>query len=367
MNDVKNIDADLITLISMDIPEPNTSEDGFLEIVELSHYENVNSRIYAYFLNQKNNTKIARVFLQALLDVIESKIAKSINIEDYVCLTEESTGKGRIDITLRDEINKSAVLIENKIYHHLNNDLLDYWGHFKYPSENKIGVLLTLEGHSIPENVSEYFVNIRHIEWVKRIQEIGLPSGIPHKFYIYLNDFFQTIENLSKNYEMNEQALFYFQNKSKILKANKTVDEVNKFISQQLGILASKLGLSTSGSSSNVWRNLVDKKKYRNTYYTIIFNKLLKEEQSIQIIIELFKEDKAKEKEIRELLKDDDLYLKMNKKGGSGNSYLHFAKREYKLSIEEIQDFANVVEKRIKEDFEPTMNKIMNYLHPQTR
>lgn len=358
------IDSDILKLLTLDIPEYSKKEDGFLEIIQMSHYENVNSRVYAYFLEQKNNEKIAKSFLSALQELIKEKSEKEIEISEYICLAEDVTIKGnRIDITLNDTKNRSAIIIENKIYHHLDNDLMDYWNHFNYPNENKLGVLLTLNEHYIPEYVKDYFVNITHLEWISKVQELGIPSGIPHKFYVYLNDFFQTIENLSKNYEMNEQTEFYFEHASKILKAKETLTEAEKFINQQLQILASKLNLSVYGNSF-IWRNLWDEKNKKKTFYTIIFNKLMHGEQKIQIIIELEREDKERVSELRDLLKDDELYLEMDRNSKPEKNYIHFAKRAYTLTTEEVKQFAETVQNLIVNDFDPVMNKIMNHIYP---
>lgn len=358
------MNKELIQLLSIDIPEKEQVDDGFLEIIKKSHHENVNSSIYAYFLDKSNNEKIATVFLNALLELVDSKLNKTIVIEKYTCLTEDLTkNNNRIDITLNDTDNKAAIIIENKIYHHLDNDLIDYWEHFSYADENKIGILLTLEEHYIPDEAKDYFVNIKHSEWIDKIKEIGLPSLIPHKLYIYLNDFFQTIDNLTKNYQMNEQASFYFDHSSKILKAVETVNQANKFINNQLEILANKLEWVTYGNSMD-WRNLWDKENNRNVYYTIHLRNLMNGKNTISVIIELNGTAKDKENEIDKLLKDDILYSHSEMKHNNwSNKYnLHFATREYKLSKAQIEDFANVVEKIIREDFESTMNKIIEYL-----
>lgn len=365
--------TELIHLLSLDIPESLKVEDGFLEIADIAHHENVNSRIYAYFLRKENNKELAEVFLQSLLAVIEKKrkeikSGSTISLEEYSCETEEATQKGfRIDIALHDKNAKSAVVIENKIHHHLDNDLLDYWKHFNYPDENKTGVLLTLEKHDIPVNVMEFFVNITHIEWVDEIRRRGLPTGLPIKYYTYLNDFFQTITNLSITNIMNEQALFYFQHTSTILKATETKDEAYKFIDGQLRELAGKLGLSAKGTSKE-YRELRDLEKTPDTFYTIIIESLLNEKPSIRIMIELQGKDMDKYNDIVSLVEKESLN-KISTTGLRTNSaFKHVAEKEYRdLKIEQIQDFANVVDRFIREDFKPLMDKILAHNYPMKK
>jgi hypothetical protein len=335
-----------------------------LEIIKKSHHENVNSSIYSYFLDKANNEKVANVFLTTLLELVEIKKNKRIVIDNYKCVTEDLTKKNnRIDITLNDTSNESAIIIENKIFHHLDNDLFDYWEHFNYSDDNKLGILLTLEEHFIPDEAIDKFINIKHSEWIDKIKEIGLPSGIPHKLYIYLNDFFKTIDNLTKNFKMNEQASFYFEHSIKILKAVETVNEANKFINNQLETLASKLNLFTYGNSMD-WRNLWDKEKDSKVYYTVILTNLLNGNNKIQVIIELLKPLKDREEELRELFKNNSQYnhSEMKYNTWSSKSQVHFAKRSYKLNSDQIKDFSNVVERIIKDDFETIMTEIINYI-----
>lgn len=356
------MDENLLSILTLNIPEKVYLDDGFLEITGQQYRENINSRVYAYFLSQNNYPSVAEKFLTSLLDLIQLKSGKELILEQYSCLTEERTSKGnRIDITLNDPDNKSAIVIENKINHIVANDLEDYWNHYKYLDENKIGILLTLERHEIPDYVLGKFINITHIEWINHMRKNGLASNLPNKVYTYLNDFFQTIENITKNHEMNDQTRFFFQHPRQMIKAAETVGEANKFINQQLESLAANLNLSTHGKT-NVWRNIWDSDNKRKTFYTILFDRLLNGDQTIEVIIELELEDKEKTPELRKLLKDDPLYQDMNLSGYSTERFIHFARKEYKLNIEQIQNFADHVHTIILNEFEPVMIKILDYI-----
>ena len=93
--------------------------------------------------------------------------------------TEIKTKQGnRIDISIFNKAQQKAIIIENKIYHHLDNDLSDYWSHYNYPDTNKIGILLTLKPHGIPTEVAGKFVNITHLEWKERILSYKTKAGL---------------------------------------------------------------------------------------------------------------------------------------------------------------------------------------------
>lgn len=356
---------ELLQLLSLDIPKTDKREIGFLEISGMAHYENVNSRIYAYFLDSSNHQSLSNVFLYALLELIYEKTSRSFEMENFNVLTEEPTSLGnRIDIALRNDIEKKAILIENKIYHILNNDLKDYWDHYKYDDLNKVGVLLTLYPYRDYEH-SDKFINITHLEWIKKIKTIGLPSGIPDKFYTYLNDFFRTIEYLTNTSHMNEQTKFYFEHTQKILLAKQISDEANRFLVDQMEVLAHKLGWETYGSGIG-WRNIWDKKNNLDTFYTIWYMPLINGEYKVFVIIELYREDLKQESHLHEMLKGDPLYDKMIR-GYGERTFQQFATREYTLTISDIERLADKLFEIIQSDFKPVMDKILNQLYPKVK
>ncbi|MBW6482749.1 MAG: PD-(D/E)XK nuclease family protein [Vicingaceae bacterium] len=368
-------------LLAYDIPEFTPPDDGFLEIIGLSHYENINSRIYAYFLNQQKEPEIAEKFLAALFELIQQKKAdKIISIDDYVVSTEYTTNKGRIDILIEDKNNESAIIIENKIYHHLDNPLEEYFDFIKGKSENKVGILLTL--HQLtPQEINKLdknYVAITHKEWIDKIKELGLPANLPLKKYIYLNDFFQTITNLSTmETNINELAKYYFEHSKKINSAIETRNEAQRFVDTQLQILAEKLSSLTRGKTDK-WRHIV-KHPNETTYYAIEFESLFKGNNEITVIIELSGDVYEKKEIIQEHLEKDkengiNIYKHIKEKGlilnTSGDSkyrYCHLVSKKYQLDIRknEIEKFAEKLEGFIKEDFEKVMIEINNFLHPK--
>jgi len=356
---------DLISVITLDIPEIQKPEDGFLEIARLSHNENVNSRIYSYYLNQTKNPDISIVFLNALLKLINEKTDKDLIFDDFKVETEVRTKTGkRIDICITDEVNKSVIIIENKIYHQINNKLIEYWNHIKIDTKNKVGILLTLEKAKIPKSVENEFINITHMEWINEIKSIGLPSAIPIKNYIYINDFIQTIENLSTNEIMNESVEFYFEHSKKINKAIKTADEAYAFIDKQIEVLASMLNLETYGKSKT-WRNIWNRENDHRTFYTIIFGDILNGEKNITVIIEVEKDDIKRIPELKELLKENPQYLRLDKDGQSNKSYVHFLKKTYKVDIDDIKNLAEFTFNKIEKDFKSVMSIIINTLYSE--
>lgn len=111
------------------IPKIKKRPKTFLGIAKQPHYENVMSNIYAFYFNVDEVHGMQDLFINSLLEIInESKLRdqkKVAAISDFEVSTEVSTKKnGRIDILLSSEDH--AIIIENKVYHTLNNNLEDY-------------------------------------------------------------------------------------------------------------------------------------------------------------------------------------------------------------------------------------------------
>ena len=180
---------ELIELALLEIPTINVKPLGFLDIIGKQHDEVINTRLYCNFLSPNFNLEIAKLFIASLLNLVTKKTGKNINIQvGYTCSTEIETSKGnRIDLVINSTENKSAIIIENKIFTLLKNDLIDYWSNFNYPDENKIGIILTLKKISIPPEVKDMYINITHTEWITQIKDSGLPTGLTTNQYVYLN------------------------------------------------------------------------------------------------------------------------------------------------------------------------------------
>jgi hypothetical protein len=355
---------DLLQLLSLPIPGPSGQPDGFLEIAGIAHRETINSRIYAHFLNSEHDG-VRTTFLTALLELVEEKSGKRIALQNCRAMLEDATDRNcRIDILIRDPGNRSAIIIENKLYHHLDNDLVHYWDHVPYPEEQKAGILLTLEPHVVPQNAAGKFICITHSEWIGRIRQNGMPTDIPASYYQYITDFAHTIDRLTKSYTMNEQARFYFQHAPTVMAAKQTMDEACGFLQDQLDIICSRLGWQQYGSSWQ-WRNIWDGENELDTYLTIWFEPILNGELQFSIFLELMRDDKSRMSELDELLKHSEQYNRMLHKTHSAGNYVHYGVRNYTLSMQELERFGEHVHELILRDFAETLLTIIRYYYPQ--
>lgn len=353
--------AVLHTFLNAD-PIPHTKRHlGFLEIIGKQHHENINSSIYAHFINASNE-HVRNLFLESLTDLVELKSGKSFQLLDPMARTEVSTGSGRIDILVEDRRGEKALIIENKIYHWLHNDLMDYWQHVKISEDNKVGILLTLEPQEIVgEELKDKFINITHLEWINAVSERWVPGELPENYRVYISDFMHTIRNLSTLYQMNESSRFYFRHAEAIQRANATMYEAHTFLNNQLQRTADKLGWSLYGNAIE-WRNIWDAENEIDTFLTVVTKELLEGKMSVMIILELYREDIHKENELR-LKFADHPQIKDKTRGSGNNWYQHMLCKSYTLTEAELENLSDFLLKMIRLDFGKITVDIIEYLY----
>lgn len=359
--------ADLLDLLSLEIPKAVKKRETFLSITNSHYKENIISRLYSYFLSREENEPIAVVFLQALIDLIPGIFNADGLLDDnvnYFVDVEIPSRKGRIDllITIEQELHekekfRTAIIIENKIYHEVKNDLKDYWNSVK--ADRKFGILLTLRPHGIPEEVQTQFVNVTHMQWVNAIKRRGIPYGLSTNSYVYLNDFITNIENLTTQTSMNDDAEFFFRHASKVLRAKETLDSAHEFVITQLRMVAQKAGKDLYGASWS-WRHIW--KEGDLVYYVFEIEKVFAANPQLTIYLEVYKDALQYEKEIRSLLTRSGIYKVLDDDGKSTSSWAHLAFKTYSLEQPNLKAFANFVENKLEVDFKEGYDVVEQFL-----
>lgn len=355
------------------IPQLKKSPKTFLGIAKQPHYENVISNIYAFFFSVSEVHGMQDLFITSLLEIInETKLGntKSINnLTDFEIDTEFPTKKGgRIDLLLSN--NNWAIIIENKVYHKLNNDLEDYWTSIKTPNEsNKIGIVISLyrlkTGH--PQ-----FINITHLELMKRVMDKFelYKSTAKEKYVVFLKDLDQNILNLTKSQMEKEDLEFYFINQPKIIDLKNLHFAVRDHAVNQIEVACRNLFnnlvfLTPKGDNENRLRYFASKNN-SNLMFTILFENLLNSKNEIEIIIEL-KNDLLKNKERFKTIEFTDFeneILISDFYTNTSSSWAHFAKKTYKISesttVTNLGEF--IVDKIENDGFKAFFIKVDNLL-----
>lgn len=184
-------------------------EKTVFDICRFPHYEIVISNILAYFLDSSEDHGFGYLFPKSLFEAAGyESVCRNLQ---FNVLRECQTESGKyIDILLHnDEI---SVVIENKIYASLNNDLEDYYRHAKKFSTSTIGIVLSV----FPQNLKDSnFRAVTHLEFVAKIRaNLGaFISGSKTNRLPLLLDLLTNLENLTGGENVMDTTFLKFVQK----------------------------------------------------------------------------------------------------------------------------------------------------------
>ena len=241
-------------------PQPKT----FLGISRQPHYENVLSNIYAFFFDVNEEHGFGDLFISSLKELLqeaeENTDSPFYDCEELSPETEWSTRKGgRIDLLLKNDTH--AIIVENKVYHFLNNDLKDYWESVEVADENKRGVVLSLRPVSLSKK--SRFVNITHETLMRTVmaQCGNYIASANDKYLTFLKDFYQNIINISSSIMQSSDFAFYFSHQEEINNVTAFNQRVRAHVFSEIEKVASlldpKYKLALSGKRSDRLRYYV--------------------------------------------------------------------------------------------------------------
>lgn len=196
-----------------------------MEIAGYPHYENVCSNILKFYLDPTNEHGLKDLALNSLLHVVDKEFQFDIDFEEIEVYREHQTiNENRLDLVILTE--NYAIGIENKIFHHLHNDLTDYKNtveSFCYNSRKPICMVLSLNKLTSKEDVekvtSNNFVNVTYEQVFQNIkQNIGRYLNSSNISYInHLTDFIKSIENLTPKTMENKTLWTFFKNNAETI------------------------------------------------------------------------------------------------------------------------------------------------------
>lgn len=360
-----------------DIPKIKVNTKTFLGIAKQPHYENVLSNIYAFYFNTSEEHGLNDLFIKSFVELINTKTEVPFEISnDFDVFTEYTTDKGgRIDLLLQNE--EKAIIIENKVYHYLNNDLDDYWNSTK-PKTKKAVVLSLKKIYNIlpiihpikkPYPNPYPFINITHLEF---IDEVMKNSGdyllnANDKYIVFLKDLYQNIINLSNQMETKDLD-FYFKHietLNDIAKLKFSVrDYIKKEVNEAMALLGINLNLNISrGSLEKRLRYYVSEPHY-NLMFTVVFGELLDIRKTLWIMVELNGKAVQNKEEFRgiDFNEEEQAFLNHEFYTSKGN-WAHFVRKSYKLKDTEIENLREfIANKIIDKPFLSIFSKLEKYL-----
>jgi hypothetical protein len=348
-----------------DIPRIESQPKTFLGITKQPHYENVMSNIYAFYFDVNEEHGLKDLFILALTELINEKLERAVDVlSGFNIETEYPTNKGgRIDLLLWND--DEAIIIENKVYHILNNDLEDYLETVK--QKHKTGIVLSLYPVAQSLIQDKLFINILHYDLLQRVMDKVGPYHLSasDKYLVYLKDFYQNTINLSK--PMNrENVNFYYQNQDKVNTAFQLRNAVLQEIKREVEKVGTQLkeeviSYSSRGGEEDRLKHFMSPSNSLLNI-TIVFDGLMEVKRELTIMIKLFgKEiekgqrlDKGSFTESEKVIIHSEFYKPPT------SHCANFAENSYELSAKEVENLSSFITKRIEEDGFLTIYRKLN-------
>ncbi|PTX63083.1 PD-(D/E)XK nuclease superfamily protein [Kordia periserrulae] len=344
-----------------EIPTVKGKPKTFLSIAKQPHYENVWSNIYAFYFNVRESHKLNNLFIKSLISLIrESSLPDSKTIFETFLNFDVVTELGakeqkRMDIALFN--NDQAILIENKVYHMLNNDLDIYYN--ELDKIEKVGIVLSLEPISKDKIEHPRFINITHLQLMQRVmQYLGtylLKAN--DKYVVFLKDFYQNIINLSQPYMEQENINFYYQHQQKINQLVHYKFKLREHILSEVVKVGNELeNLEKYEPRLNSFN---DKRLVyyvcpheRNLMITVVYEKLLTNERVMHIAVEMQGDLLQNRNIYKEKIQfaDEEKAIFANHFETTQEGWAHFAIKHYSPTPQQIGKLAEYIHKIIIDD-----------------
>nr|WP_288836354.1 PD-(D/E)XK nuclease family protein [uncultured Flavobacterium sp.] len=233
----------------------------FMEIAGYPHYENVCSNILKFYLDPANEHGLKDLVLNSLLHLVDKDFQFDINFEEIEIYREHKTiNDNRLDLLILT--NNFVIGVENKVFHHLHNDLLDYNNTVKskcYNSRKPICIVLSLNKLTALEDLEKVransFVNVTYEQLFQNIKMgIGEHLGSSNISFInHLTDFMKSIENLTPRTMENKVLWTFFKNNSQ------TIQELTDSFNEYKNSLFQKIYQLEEAVSKEKFAPLADK------------------------------------------------------------------------------------------------------------
>lgn len=368
-NTISNCQEWLDGLKLDDIPKHKGWQRSLMDITGVTHHENMWSDIYKFFFDENEEHGLKDLFIRSLEQVahIDNRFLLDFNVRrEYVI-----DGNERIDLLLYDKSQKNAIIIENKVYHTMNNDLANYYNSIKKEGYKEILVLViglkNYRNTTLKSN--DKYCSITHLDLLETVL-INLPKYLteanPHYLYL-LEEFYKNVKNHTNMIDPKELAFFCEKgNQEKIVKIHDIYNSIKNYIvkvmecgkDSPLKNHIESLNLTPKPERNYVKYLFNDKRAQKNMMLTVFYrDTILRPEKGIashiHVVLEIQGSIKQKIEENKELfmhfLKS---YQDIMPNDNKHNGWWHFASMIIPLHDLEsdLPKLAEIVSSKINED-----------------
>ncbi len=350
---VEKLEQEFSELLSATIPVIPERVKTLFDIARFPHYEDVTSNFYAYYLDPSAGHGLTDLFIVALCKLVIKKTGRSF-IDNYNMVTVErevNTKNGKfIDILIQEpsdveETAQNAIIIENKIYAALYNDLNEYYNHVKVKSK-KIGIVLSIRKEvKLPST----YVNILHSEFILEVEQSAGTYFInaEARQLVIFKEFIQNIKSLTMTNELSEQYDFYLKHEAKIREIVKLRNNVAADVFNQVNQACEKLnlGLELKAQYHSQLRYYFSTKA--PVYFTIWMGDFFSEKEYFAIFVELNKAGIQCLEAVNtiDFTQEEREYLKETT--AVRTTYIHYAEKSFEVNEENFKNLTDFIVKQI--------------------
>lgn len=368
---------------------PQLPVKSIFEIAGIDKEEKVITKIYQFFLRNDENHGLGTIFLDSLIEVAKSKNVKIPgNWSSYQVKKEVATkNKNRIDLLIEELSGKEkkVIIIENKVNAPLNNDLEDYWNHFKkYDSDKKFAFLI--HDKPIEENCTP-FIKINHSEWLRKVRTKINKANHRGFFAIVALELANLFDKIPEDQKKIQEAdKFATKNYTEILRLKNSetlndeitplkAEKINKVIQIQesftdrlfegLKNSCYELGLHKSKCRRNIENELTLKFVIEEYYFRLVFSIPGEDANALSVYADFILPPKSNvgdfykfEKVVNELKKNQILKIK-EKSQDSVSDYSHIEITQKHYTEKALSLYGETEDKLmniIKKDWIPVIN-----------
>ena len=210
-----------------DIPKRKVWQRSLMDITGIKHHENMWSDIYSFFFNVNEKHGMKDLFIRSFEQV--AGIEKEF-LGDFKCDREYVVNnQQRIDLLLKDGLNHRAIIIENKVFHTLNNDLDNYFNSIKGKGYDVRVVVLGLTRYKLKKE----YRSVTHMELLDKVwQNFPCYREEANPGYLYLlQEFYKNVKNHSNMIDKEEATFFLKEgNQDKIVRMHDVYRHVKGYI-----------------------------------------------------------------------------------------------------------------------------------------
>lgn len=281
--------ADLEKLLEELPVEGARVRPDLFSIAGFPHYEDVLSNWYAFFMDADGPHMLGTLFLDVLLELRQPSQAvatgRSLSVK-----REQPTKKGKaIDLVLHDGVETdkgitgatNAVIIENKVYHSLVNDLTEYWDSIE--ADNRVGIILCLKPSPIGH---AEFGAVTHRSFIDAVVDrLPITAPIPEPYRQYLIDLHQNVHELTTHMEYSNEVDFFLKNAERIQRVNRLEGVLKDYLKGQLEPVAAALNVRLYPSAQKCWYLCLPKDD--PAYYSVLLDDVLGKGSDLLVAVEL--------------------------------------------------------------------------------